>query len=43
MSTSMAVTQKIHVPARTGTGFAVAKGDLIRITDLEGHLWQSVD
>ena len=41
MSTSLAVTQKIHVPARTGKGFVVAKGDLIRITDLEGH--QPVD
>lgn len=25
-----------HIPARTGKGFRVAKGDLVRITDLEG-------
>lgn len=30
------VTQKQHVPARTGYGIRVAVGDLIRITDLEG-------
>ena len=41
MSTLIEVKQKIRVPARTGTGFVVAKGDLIRITDLEGH--QPVD
>jgi len=32
---------KRHVPARTGFGFAVNVGDLIRITDLEGQ--QPVD
>ncbi|MSP82353.1 MAG: urea carboxylase-associated family protein [Alphaproteobacteria bacterium] len=26
----------IHVPARTGRGFAVDRGDLVRITDLQG-------
>lgn len=30
-----------HVPARTGFGFAVKKGQMIRITDLQGH--QPVD
>jgi len=37
----MAVDQKIHVPARTGKGFRVNNGDLVRITDLEGQ--QPVD
>jgi uncharacterized protein YcgI (DUF1989 family) len=41
MKIPMTVRQRIHVPARTGKGFLVAKGDLIRITDLEGH--QPVD
>jgi uncharacterized protein YcgI (DUF1989 family) len=35
------IQQTYHVPARTGKGFTVRKGDLIRITDLEGH--QPVD
>jgi hypothetical protein len=30
------VRQTIHIPARTGLGFAVRKGDLMRFTDLEG-------
>lgn len=30
------ITQTYHVPARTGRAFEVAKGDLIRVTDLEG-------
>jgi uncharacterized protein YcgI (DUF1989 family) len=38
---TMTVTETIHVPARTGKGFQVRKGDLIRITDLEGQ--QPVD
>ena len=37
------VEQRYHVPARTGKGFTVRKGDLIRVTDLEsqhpGDLW----
>lgn len=35
------VDQRYHVPARTGKGFAVKKGDLIRVTDLKGQ--QPVD
>ncbi|MSO92083.1 MAG: urea carboxylase-associated family protein [Rhodospirillales bacterium] len=30
------IAQKYHVPARTGRAFEAVKGDLIRITDLEG-------
>lgn len=30
------VTRSVHVPARTGLGFEVKKGDLIRLTDLRG-------
>jgi uncharacterized protein YcgI (DUF1989 family) len=41
MASLTAVNQSLHVPARTGTGFVVAKGDLIRIVDLRGH--QPVD
>ena len=41
MATPLTLRDKIHVPARTGKGFMVGKGDLIRITDLEGH--QPVD
>ena len=35
------IRQTFRVPARTGKGFAVRKGDLIRITDLRGR--QPVD
>ena len=31
------IEQDYHVPARTGKGFRVVAGDLIRITDLEGN------
>ena len=41
MATPLILRDKVHVPARTGKGFVVAKGDLIRIADLEGH--QPVD
>jgi hypothetical protein len=41
MTIPLTPRQRIHVPARTGKGFLVTKGDLIRITDLEGH--QPVD
>ena len=30
------IRQSYHVPARTGTGFPVATGELIRVTDLAG-------
>jgi uncharacterized protein len=33
--------ESLHIPARTGRGFAVRKGDLIRIIDLRGQ--QPVD
>ncbi|MDP9137634.1 MAG: urea carboxylase-associated family protein [Pseudomonadota bacterium] len=35
------VSKSFHVPARTGMGFTVRKGDLIRVTDLRGR--QPVD
>jgi uncharacterized protein len=35
------IAHNFHIPARTGKGFTVSKGDLIRITDLEGQ--QPVD
>jgi uncharacterized protein len=35
------VKESFHIPARTGTGFAVRRGDLIRIIDLRGQ--QPVD
>ncbi|MGH6931575.1 MAG: DUF1989 domain-containing protein [Dongiaceae bacterium] len=41
MATKMKVKHDWHVPARTGRGFQVRKGDLIRITDLQGQ--QPVD
>ena len=36
MSTSITVERSYPLPARTGLGFEVKSGDLIRITDLEG-------
>ena len=30
------VRESHHVPARTGKGFAAGRGELIRVTDLEG-------
>jgi uncharacterized protein YcgI (DUF1989 family) len=36
MSAISTVEQNYHVPARTGKGFKVRNGDLIRITDLQG-------
>lgn len=41
MSAMKKVRHSWHVPARTGLGFAVKKGDLIRVTDLAGS--QPVD
>lgn len=41
MSQAMTVERSHHVPARTGLGFEVRAGDLIRIIDLEGS--QPVD
>src|SRR5215472_13379331 len=35
------ISQTFHVPARTGKGFRLRKGDLVCITDLEGQ--QPVD
>src|ERR1041385_3391745 len=31
------ITQNVHLPARTGKGFRMRRGELIRITDLEGQ------
>ena len=36
MATSIKFDRLYHVPARTGVGFEVRAGDLIRITDLKG-------
>jgi uncharacterized protein YcgI (DUF1989 family) len=36
MSKSITVERSYHVPARSGLGFEVKAGDLIRITDLQG-------
>jgi uncharacterized protein YcgI (DUF1989 family) len=41
MSAMSTVIARHHVPARSGLGFVVDKGALIRITDLQGH--QPVD
>ena len=41
MSGMTSVRETHEVPARTGTGFTVESGDLLRITDLEGS--QPVD
>lgn len=41
MSDSMTIDRSYHVPARTGLGFEVKAGDLVRITDLQGS--QPVD
>lgn len=37
MTALKTVEREIHVPARTGAGFEVKKGQLVRITDLEGQ------
>lgn len=41
MTWSETILERYLVPARTGKAFAIAKGDLIRITDVEGQ--QPVD